>query len=241
MKYITKLPFEGVFKITYPYGILDSKYANGRHDGIDMSNATNPNVYSICNGIVSYAGWENINDQKQGFGMYVSIKFDINSNGFKKVFLSHLKSINVSVGESVRPETIIGIMGSTGFSTGEHTHVEIREYNLNNNLIKKLNPANYMGIPNIVGSYDSSNYRTIINSNSKIYTLGRYKVDTTNGVNVRIGPGLDYRIKNINELSKDAQSKGGYINGTIFDVVEVQNSWGKTPSGWVSLDYTTKL
>lgn len=241
MKYITKLPFEGIFKVTYPYGITDKRYASGRHDGIDMSNPENPNVYSICSGTVSYAGWENVNNHNQGFGMYVSIKFDVNSNGYKKVFLAHLESIKVSVGENVGPETIIGIMGSTGFSTGPHTHVEIREYDSNNNLIKKLNPASYMGIPNVVGTYDSSNYRTIINSNSKIYALGRYKVDTPNGVNVRTGPGINYRIKNINELSKDAQSKGGYVNGTIFDVLEVQDNWGRTPSGWVSLDYAIKV
>ncbi len=241
MKYITKLPFEGIFKITYPYGILDNRYASGRHDGLDMGNSVNPSVYSICYGTVSYAGWENINDKKQGFGLYVSIKFDINNNGYKKVFLAHLDSINVMVGQSVKPATIIGIMGSTGMSTGPHTHVEIREYDTNNNLIKKLNPANYMGIPNAIGTYDSSNYRTIIQPETKVYQVGRYKVNTPNGVNVRKGPGTNYEIKKINELSADARSKGGYVNGTIFDVFEINGSWGKTPSGWVSLEYAVKM
>lgn len=241
MKYITKLPFEGIFKITYPYGIADSNYANGRHEGIDMGNLANPNVYSICSGAVSYAGWENINNQKQGFGMYVSIKFDVSSTGYKKVFLAHLQSISVSVGQNVGPETIVGVMGSTGYSTGPHTHVEIREYDSNNNLIKKLNPANYMGIPNVIGAYDSINYRTIIDENTEVYTVGSYKVNSSNGVNVRTGPGINYRIKKTKELSADAQKKGGYVNGTIFDVLEIQGSWGRTPSGWVSLDYATKI
>lgn len=241
MKYITKLPFEGIFKITYPYGIADSSYASGRHDGLDMGNSENPNVYSICYGTVSYAGWENINNRSQGFGQYVSIKFDVNSAGYKKVFLAHLNSVNVSVGQSVNPATIIGVMGSTGRSTGPHTHVEIREYDSNNNLIRKLNPAKYMGIPNEIGTYDSSNYRTIIEPDKKEYTIGRYKVNTPMGVNVRTGPGTNYRIKKINELTKDAQSRGGYVNGTIFDVFEVSGSWGRTPSGWVSLDYAVKL
>jgi len=241
MKYITKLPFEGIFKVTYPYGILDSRYSSGKHDGIDIGNLVNPNVYSICSGTVSYAGWENINNTKQGFGMYVSIKFDVNENGYKKVFFAHLKNINVSVGQNVGPETIIGVMGSTGNSTGPHTHVEIREYDANNNLIKKINPANYMGIPNIIGSYDSSNYRTIIDEKNKVYVLGKYKVSTPNGVNVRNGPGTTYKIKNLNELSLDAQRQGGYVNGTIFDVLEVNGIWGRTPSGWVSLEYATKV
>jgi len=45
-------------------------------------------------------------------------------------------------------------MGSTGNSTGLHTHVEIRENGV------KLNPANYIGIPNTVGNYNSANYST---------------------------------------------------------------------------------
>jgi hypothetical protein len=241
MKYITKLPFEGTFNVTYPYGVVDNKYASGKHDGIDLSGLVNPNVYSICYGTVSYAGWENINNKNQGFGMYVSIKFDINNTGYKKVFLAHLKTINVLVGQIVAPKNIIGVMGSTGMSTGPHTHVEIREYDLNNNLIKKLNPANFMGIPNVIGSYDSTNYRTIIDENTSVYILGKYKVNSASGVNVRTGPGTDYRIKSLNELSADAKSKGGYVNGTIFDVLEINGSWGRTPSGWVSLDYATKL
>lgn len=240
MKYITKLPFEGTFKITYPYNVVDSSYTSGRHDGLDMGNSVNPNVYSIVYGTVSYAGWENIKNRNQGFGQYVSIKFDVTNNGYKKLFLAHLKSINVTPGQNVNPATIVGVMGSTGFSTGPHTHVEIREYDTNNNIIRRLNPAKYMGLPNVIGTYDSSNYRTYIEE-KKQYTTGRYKVNTPRGVNVRTGPGTNHRIKKVNELTPDARSKGGYVNGTVFDVFEVQNSWGRTPSGWVSLDYAVKI
>jgi len=241
MEFLTRLPFDGIFQVTYPYGVVDSRYASGRHDGIDLSSVANSNVYSICDGTVSYAGWENILNQKQGFGLYVSIKFDVSSNGYKKVFLAHLSSINVSVGQIVSPQTIIGVMGSTGMSTGPHTHVEIRQYDVNNNLIIKLNPAVFMGIPNVVDTYNSVNYRTSTGSNNTVYTLGRYRVNTPSGVNVRTGPGITYRIKKLNELSADAQRKGGYVNGTVFDVLEVNGVWGRTPSGWVSLQYAIKL
>lgn len=237
MKYITRLPFEGSFKVTYPYNVINNNYPSGRHDGIDLVGLDNVNVYSICYGKVSYVGYENVNNIKQGFGLYISIKFDVTNSGYKKVFLAHLKSTNVTLGQSVSPATIIGIMGNTGMSTGPHTHVEIREYDLNNNLLRKLNPAKYMGIPNVVGVYNSINYRTYLQS----YSTGRYKVNTPRGVNVRTGPGTDYSIKKINELTFDARKRGGYINGTIFDVFEVKNNWGRTPSGWVCLDYAIKI
>lgn len=181
MSYYTKLPFEGIFKVNYPYGIKDSNYASGTHDGVDMGNAKLPQVYSIVDGIVSYAGWENASNQKQGFGLYVSIKFDITNSGYKKVFFGHLQETKVVVGQKVNPTTIIGTMGNTGFSTGPHTHVEIREYNINGSLIRKINSATYMGIPNVIGTYDSANYRiTIENNNPTYYTVK--SGDTLSGI-----------------------------------------------------------
>lgn len=182
MSYITKLPFEGRIKITYPYGIKDNNYASGYHQGIDMVGLDNKNVYAIGNGVVSYAGWENSSNTKQGFGRYVSVKYDETSNGFKKVFFAHLNSINVSIGQNVGNATILGVMGSTGFATGPHTHIEIREYNANGKLIKILNPSTYMGIPNSYTTIDSANYRIQTDVGN---VSNRYKIITTNGVNLR--------------------------------------------------------
>lgn len=235
MAYITKLPFEGVFKVTYPYGVKDSNYRSGYHQGIDMGNSQKPEVYSINTGVVSYAGWENANNKSQGFGLYISVKFDVTPTGYKKVFYGHLNEIRVKVGQQVSNPTIIGVMGSTGFSTGPHTHVEIREYDNNNNVIKILNPATYMGIPNAVGTYDSASYRIELGNNSK-YTTGRYKVTAREGLNVRSGPGTQN-----GKISNARFPNGAYPHGQVFDVFEVKDNWGRTPSGWVSLDYSAKM
>lgn len=182
MSYITKLPFEGRIKITYPYGVKDANYASGYHQGIDMVGLDKKEVYAIGSGIVSYAGWENSSNSKQGFGKYVSVKCDETSNGFKKIFFAHLNSINVSIGQKVGNATILGIMGSTGFSTGAHTHVEIREYNTSGKLIKILNPSTYMGVPNSYVTIDSVNYRIQTDGSN---TLNRYKIITPSGINLR--------------------------------------------------------
>jgi len=223
MSYITKLPFEGTFEITYPYGVKDDAYFSGVHQGLDMGNSTNPNVYSINTGIVSYAGWENINNQKQGFGLYVSVKFDVTNTGYKKVYYAHLNKVNVSIGEKVSNVTILGVMGSTGNSTGPHTHVEIREYSNDGTLLKIINPAVYMGIENKVGIYDSANYRIYSdndtgNTNNEI--TGSYKIIVNIGVNFR------------KSYTTYSDIITGIPVGTLLNVTEIYNGqtwlWGKT-------------
>lgn len=234
MSYITKLPFEGVFQITYPYGTRDEAYLSGYHQGIDMGNSQNPNVYSINTGVVTYAGWENVNNKKQGFGLYVSVKFDVTSSGYKKVFYGHLNQVNVSVGQNVSNETIIGVMGSTGFATGLHTHIEIREYSNDGRILKIINPANYMGIENKIGTYNSANYRIYLDSNSSNTTdktTGNYKITADVGVNFR----KSYTIYSDIII--------GIPKGTILNVTEIYKGgiwlWGKSiyngTEGWFAI------
>lgn len=228
MSYITKLPFEGRIKITYPYGIKDNNYSSGYHQGIDMVGLDNINVYAIGNGIVSYVGWENTSNIKQGFGKYVSVKYDIKDSGFKKIFFAHLNNINVKVGQNVNNATILGVMGNTGFSTGPHLHLEIREYNSTGKLTKILNPVTYMGVPNVYTTINSVNYRiqTVTESESN-----RYKIITPSGVNLR----KSYTI-NSNKIDAIPYT-------TQISVIETYNGnnwlWGKTnynsKIGWFAI------
>ncbi len=82
------------------------------------------------------------------------------------------------------------------------------------------------------------------------FTPGNYKV-TANLVNVRTGPSTKYKKKSFFQLSASAQRKilrltdgkpaNGYVKGLGFTVYEVRSNWGRTPSGWVCLDYCEAL
>lgn len=85
------------------------------HKGIDIAGVTNRSIYAADNGVVTYAGWHG------GYGNKVVIN---HNNGYKTVY-AHLSSIKVRVGQTVPKGTVIGIMGSTGNSTGVHLHFEL--------------------------------------------------------------------------------------------------------------------
>ncbi|WP_409971098.1 peptidoglycan DD-metalloendopeptidase family protein [Bacillus sp. Bva_UNVM-123] len=93
-------------------------YRWGRmHKGIDIARPSNRTIKAADNGVVVSAGYDG------GFGNKIVIN---HQNGFQTVY-GHLASIEVSVGQVVSKGTKIGVMGSTGDSTGVHLHFEIHK------------------------------------------------------------------------------------------------------------------
>ena len=72
------------------------------------------------------------------------------------------------------------------------------------------------------------------------YRTGTYKVNCSK-LNVRTGPGTKYRAKSLRELTRSARNQGGYVRGVRCTVTKVVGNWGLTPSGYICLDYCTKI
>lgn len=100
------------------------------HSGIDIAGSLGDNIYAANAGVVIYAGWN-----YQGFGNLVVID---HGNGFQTVY-AHLSQINVKCGASVQQGEVIGLMGSTGWSTGPHLHFEMMT-----NRMEHVNPWLYL-------------------------------------------------------------------------------------------------
>ena len=81
-----------------------------------MADPVGTPVYPVMDGIVEKAeeGW-------LGYGNHLIID---HGAGFKSLY-GHFSKIKVGVGEKVTVQTVIGEVGSTGFSTGPHLHFEI--------------------------------------------------------------------------------------------------------------------
>lgn len=107
------------------------------HNGIDLING-NPNtpIFAALDGEVVQAG-ANYYDW---YGNYVVIK---HNNG-KWTGYAHLSRIDVSVGQKVQKGAQIGLMGTTGPSTGEHLHFQIMKNYWPQPVVDFENPRNYI-------------------------------------------------------------------------------------------------
>jgi murein DD-endopeptidase MepM/ murein hydrolase activator NlpD len=85
------------------------------HSGIDLSAPYMSPIYATAAGIVTYAGY------RADYGKVVEID---HGNGIATVY-GHLHRAIVSVGQRVAEGTQIGLLGSTGRSSGPHVHYEI--------------------------------------------------------------------------------------------------------------------
>lgn len=97
-------------------------WRGGNHYGIDVGNAGigGKNIYAAQGGTVITAygdgGWHG------GFGNYIII----DHGGELSTVYAHCSAVTVSVGQTVNKGDVIGYVGSTGWSTGNHLHFETR-------------------------------------------------------------------------------------------------------------------
>ena len=101
---------------TYTYG-WDVGY--GSHLGVDISTAQGTPVRSIGDGEVLFVGWQ------MGWGNVIAIKHTLSDGKALYSNYSHLSKTNVTKGDSVRSGDMIGEVGNTGNSYGNHLHFQI--------------------------------------------------------------------------------------------------------------------
>jgi murein DD-endopeptidase MepM/ murein hydrolase activator NlpD len=87
------------------------------HNGVDYGVARGTPIWSVGDGRVVRAG------RNGGYGNFISIR---HANGWVSQY-AHLHKIHVRVGQRVLQKEIIGLVGSTGMSTGPHLHYELKK------------------------------------------------------------------------------------------------------------------
>lgn len=108
-QHTVRVPLES-FKVTQGYSFF--------HRGVDLKEITGAPIYPIMDGVVEAAF-----DTRLGYGKHVII----NHGASHKSLYAHLSKIIAKEGQEVDKNTVIGLVGSTGLSTGAHLHLEIWE------------------------------------------------------------------------------------------------------------------
>jgi len=116
--------------ISSNYGYRKDPFSGKKtfHRGVDIASKRGSPVHAVASGIVLAAG------KKSGYGYFVELT---HADGLVTKY-AHNKKIFVRVGDLVEKGDVIGLVGSSGRSTGPHVHFEISRNG------KSLNPSKYL-------------------------------------------------------------------------------------------------
>lgn len=162
-----------VVYVSSNFGYRNDPLGRGRrfHSGVDIAGGTegNVNIIAAKDGVVVYptAGVSNscpsshsLSSCGGGYGNYVIIQ---HGDGNYTLY-AHLyqNSITVKTGDSVKQGQVIGKMGSSGNSTGNHLHFEIREGS--NSGSSTVDPLNYISSENPRAVFTGDEFLNWLNS-----------------------------------------------------------------------------
>ena len=101
--------------ISSRYGAVES-VRNHTHQGLDIRAPQGTPIKATADGEVTYAGW------RGGYGNFIVIRH----SDEVETYYGHCSKLYVNVGDKVKAGDVIAAVGSTGHSTGNHLHFEIR-------------------------------------------------------------------------------------------------------------------
>ncbi|WP_342432992.1 peptidoglycan DD-metalloendopeptidase family protein [Neobacillus sp. FSL H8-0543] len=132
-------PANGIF--TSGFGSRP-EFSPGIHYGVDIANrAPNVPIWAAADGVVVTAAHTG-----QALGNYIIIAHSINGAVYATLY-AHMKTLNVGNGAVVKQGQQIGIMGTTGNSTGVHLHFELYKGGYNGYGVNAINPRGIVPLP----------------------------------------------------------------------------------------------
>ena len=161
------------YQITQHFGVSAqdySKFGYPGHNGVDLVTFDSPPVvYAACEGRCLKVGWD-----EGGYGKYIVLQHPTLST-----YYCHLDQVFIKPGDVVDAGEPIGILGSTGNSTGPHLHFAFRQGTLG------IYKGYYDAEPSLLSS-DTPIIRDIttliyVPAVSKIPTTGKVKKRSTHG------------------------------------------------------------
>ena len=124
-------PLKG-YAINSAFGLrrLASEARARQHKGIDIAAPHGTSVFVACEGEVLRTGYD-----AGGYGRFIEVQ---HPNGMSTLY-AHLSRVDVARGDRLGSGERIGLVGSTGRSTGPHLHFEVRRDHA------QINPTSVLG------------------------------------------------------------------------------------------------
>ena len=114
--YLATTPVSG--RITSRFGAVE-RVRSGAHTGLDIAAPAGTKILAVADGVVTHSS---------RMGSYGNLVIISHGNGVE-TYYAHCSKILVEVGDEVAKDQLIGLVGSTGYSTGPHLHFEVRKGN----------------------------------------------------------------------------------------------------------------
>ena len=108
-------PAQGNITSPFGYRMASLRAASEYHPGIDIANEGGTPIHVTADGVVRHSGWA------QGYGMCVVVDHGF---GYSTLY-GHMRELLVKEGAILKRGQVLGRMGSTGTSTGNHLHYEV--------------------------------------------------------------------------------------------------------------------
>lgn len=116
------------------YKYISCYYGDNGHKGVDFAAPANTEIHAVASGVVTTAAWHS------SYGNYVIVYHGVDDKGntYATLYAHMISAPPVSTGQSITQGQVIGYVGSTGNSTGNHLHLELRVNGA------RTNPLNYV-------------------------------------------------------------------------------------------------
>lgn len=213
--------FRSQFKITQEFGVNSDyykKFGLKAHEGLDVIPTGSVwDVFALEDGIVVK---DEDNAVSGAYGKYVTIW----SPSIKKATqYCHLASNSVSNGQQVKKGDVIGVMGSTGNSTGPHLHLNLFEVDDNGVRLNKNN--GYLGgidpLPFLQETSETSSDQQVIidelrQARDKNWNLYQSQIEETKK-----------REERISQLEEEQKKKEDVIENQSKDLLDTEQKLGQ--------------
>lgn len=233
--FIVLVGVEGNYIKVYDPYLYNGKFdASSRRGRAEVKGNT---VYVSIDNFRNYANY-------QKFFCFKNDRTDVKENNTNVVISDSTSSVS-TVNYKVRITANSGLNMRSGAST---SYSRVGGY-AKNSTATILAESNGWGKTDRGGWISLAYTVRLSSSNTTGYTTGKYKVNAS-VLNVRYGAGTNYKAKTYSQLTANARSQNsklgnyytnGLKRGVITTVTQIKNGFGKTPSGWISLAYCTKL